>query len=366
VSARWGLRPRLSPGVCAAWRRSRISLVSLAAVGALAALACEPPKASEGDAAPVASTPPTTASAAPSASADDPAARMARWEEARSAAVRIPCRAIAVDGPVHEQGAGDAGAALAQQGEIPTGVWLSLAQSARLVAKDPRTTRETAFVGPALVQVCVAHREESWLATGRFESAIGAGETPGAEEWVVTPLGVIRYMAAKVAVDVRAKDAVVGVGSGVAFMWLDDGVHATVRAGPGADAGAGAGAGPRVDAGAGLDDDGWQRVSDGEVTLSPAAARAPAAAARAIVDRCTALSKRSQDLAATLLAGSAAADGSTAKEQMRTRRQARAACAVAALRVDTLPPSAPKGAMSAQLEGASGAWAAAPAASSPP
>ena len=201
---------------------------------------------------------------------------MARWEEARSAAVRIPCRAIAVDGPVHEQGAGDAGAALAQQGEIPTGVWLSLAQSARLVAKDPRTTRETAFVGPALVRVCVAHREESWLATGRFESAIGAGETPGAEEWVVTPLGVIRYMAAKVAVDVRAKDAVVGVGSGVAFMWLDDGVHATVRRGRRrAGAGADAGAGARVDAGAGLDDDGWQRVSDGEVTLSPGAAQGP-------------------------------------------------------------------------------------------
>ena len=39
--------------------------------------------------------------------------------------------------------------------------------------------------------------------------------------------------------------------------------------------------------------------------------------------------------------GPANADGSTAKEQMRTRRLARAACAVAALRVDTLPPSAP-------------------------
>jgi hypothetical protein len=344
VSARWGL-------------------VSLAALGS--ALACEPPKASEQDAAPVASAPAADANTA-SAVADDPSARMARWEEARSAAVRIPCRAIAVDGPVREEAAGDAGTALALQGEIPTDVWLSLARDARLVAKDPRTTRETTFVGPARVRACVAHREESWLATGHFESVIGAGETPGAEEWVVTPLGVIRYMAAKLAIDVRAKDTAVGVGNGGAFLWLDEGVHATVRAG--ADAGANSGAGARAgaDAGAGLDDDGWQRVSEGEVTLSAGAARAPAAAARAIVDRCAALSRRSQDLAATLLAGSAAPDGSTAKEQMRTRRQARAACAVAALRVDSLPPSAPKGEMSAQLEGASAAWAAPPAASSPP
>src|SRR6516225_7041636 len=69
-------------------------------------------------------------------------------------------------------------------------------------------------------RACVTHREESWLTAGRFESAIGAGETPGAEEWVVTPFGVVRYMAAKVAVEVRARDASVAVGSGPVFLWL--------------------------------------------------------------------------------------------------------------------------------------------------
>jgi hypothetical protein len=363
--------------------RSR-RLVSFAALAG--SLACQAPKASEQDAAPAASGPGAAASASPSAVAEDPSARMARWEAARSAALQIPCRAIAVDGSVHEEAAGDAGAALALEGEIPTGVWLSLANDARLVAKDPRTTRETTFVGPARVQACVAHREESWLGSGHFDSAIGAGETPGAEEWVVTPLGVVRYMAAKLAVIVRAKDAVVAVGSGVAFLWLDDGVHAStlrpagvgagasasagagagVGAGASAGAGAGVGAGAGAGAGAGLDDDGWLRVADGEVTLTAAAGRTPTAAARATVDRCATLSGRSGELAAALFAGSAAADGRTAKEQMQTRLLARAACAVASLRVDTLPPSAPRGEMSSRLEGASAAWAPRPAASSPP
>jgi hypothetical protein len=338
-----------------------LRLVSLAALAG--PLACQAPKASEQDAAPAASGPGPVTSASPSAVAEDPSARIARWEAARSGALRIPCRAIAVDGSVHEEAAGDAGAALALQGEIPTGVWLTLAKDARLVAKDPRTTRETTFVGPARVQACVAHREESWLSSGHFDSAIGAGETPGAEEWVVTPLGVVRYMAAKLAVIVRAKDAVVAVGSGVAFLWLDGDVHASaLRSSAGTDAGGGASA----DAGAGVDDDGWLRVADGEVTLTAAAGRTPTEAARATVDRCAALSGRSKELAAALLAGSAAADGRTAKEQMQTRLLARAACAVASLRVDTLPPSAPRGEMSSRLEGASAAWAPRPAASSPP
>ena len=370
--------------------KGRGRLASFAVLGS--ALACEPQKASEADAAPTSNAAVATASAAPSAAAEDPSARMARWEEARNAALRIPCRAIAVDGPVREEAAGDAGVALALQGEIPSEVWLSVARDGRLVAKDPRTTRETTFVGPARVRACVAHREESWVATGHFDSAIGAGETPGAEEWVVTPLGVVRYMAAKLGVDVRAKDAVVAVGSGVAFLWLDDGVRVALRAGAdagagastsagggggggastsagagaGAGASAGAGAGPGADAGLALDDDGWMRVSDGEVTLSAGAGRAAVQAARATVARCTALAQRSRDLAATLLAGPSTPDGSTAKEQMRTRRLARAACAVAGLRVDTLPPSAPREEMSAQLEVASAAWAPRPAASSPP
>ncbi len=101
-------------------------------------------------------------------------------------------------------------------------------------------------------------------------------------------------------------------------------------------------------------------MADGEVTLSPGPAR-PADEARATVDGCAGLATRAQQLAAALLEGKATADGSTAKEQMRTRRLARAACAVAALRVDTLPPSAQRSALSTRLQGAASAWAAPPA-----
>jgi hypothetical protein len=377
---------------------SRSRLVLLAAFAPLAAaLACEPQRAGVQDAAPAESAPAAVASA----DVADPGERMARWERSRSAALRIPCRAIAVDGEVLAEAAPDGGtqtggpqtggpeaaggaqvggARLATDAEIPGELWLSLGRDARLVAKDPRTTRETSFQGPARVRACVAHREESWLLSGRFESAIGAGETPGAEEWVVTPFGVVRYLAAKLAVDVRAKDAVAAVGSGIAFLWLDDGVRASparprsagASAGASASADSGAGAGADLglagaDGGSGpaLDDDAWLRMGEGEVTLS-GTARPPTQAARASVDRCAGLAQRAQELAAALFAGSGNADGSTAKEQMRTRRQARAACAVAALRVDTLPPSARAGhdvrEMSARLDHASAAWAAPPAA----
>lgn len=340
---------------------------------------CEPQGASLADAAPVDTAPsaPASVTAAPPG---DPSARMAHWDEARVSALQVPCRAIAVDGPVRvlkvgferaaERGdagplEGDAGAALALEGQIPSETWLALSTDARLVAKDPRTTRETSFLGPARVRACVDHREESWVAAGRFESAIGAGETPGAEEWVVTPLGIVRYLAAKVSVDVHARDARVALGSGVAFLWLPDDVHqgrpspassgpaATRPAGLPGDAGATDAAPGPLAATTVVDDDGWLRMSEGTLDVSttrPATLRETDRAARASVDRCVALEKRARELAAQLLSGPLAADGGTAKDQMQTRRIARAACAVAALRVDMLGPAGPRAEMAARLE----------------
>jgi hypothetical protein len=352
-------------------RRGGLSL-SLCAAAALAS-ACEGcdtkstgPGAQPAPAlAPSTPSPTAMADAAPSA-AEDPSARMARWAAARSAAQRVPCRAIAVDGPVRAESttnAPDAAApaaplarpdALAVQGELPCDAWLVLAPDSRLVAKDPRTTRETTFVGPARVRACVGHTEESWVASGRFESAVGAGETPGAEEWVVTPLGIVRYMAAKVAVDVAAdgpkeSKATISLGSGVAFLWLPGDVHA-------ADSRAASKTDGAVAATTFVDEDGWTRMTEGVLGLSAAAGRPKLDAARADVGVCTTLSRKAKDLAAQILSGPLTAsgtgdgggEGAVAKEQVRTRRLARAACSVAALRVDGLPPG-PKGEMSALL-----------------
>jgi hypothetical protein len=310
----------------------------------------------------VASCDRTSASADADAGADAGASAEAHrfgWDTVLKNALALPCRAIAVDGHVlAERAAGapaspparaPADAPLALRGEIPSDVWLSLGPDARLVAKDPRTTRETAFVGPARVRPCVAHREESWIAAGRFESAIGAGETPGAEEWAVTPLGVARYMAAQLQLEVRDKDATVTLGAGVAFLWLTD----DVREAPAPHGAAGAG-GPGV-ATTSLDDDGWRRMTAGSLLLArtpQAGARSPSEAARAAVDQCAALTKQASDLAGDLLSGLMAHDAGLAKDQLRTRRIARAACAIAALRVDVLPASKAKAALDGRLEDA--------------
>jgi hypothetical protein len=280
-------------------------------------------------------------------------ARAAQWRGALTSAMRLPCRAIAVDGAVGVEPEGKAGTdagleRLAHNAELPEGVWLWLASDARLVAKDPRTTRETTFLGVARVRPCVGRREESWIASGSFESAVGAGETPGAEEWVVTPLAVVRYMAAKLHVDVRAAETTVSIGGGDAFLWLADDVREG-RPTPGVDGSSGASTT--------LDDEGWRRTSDtvgGPLKLVPAAgARSATDAARAVVDRCASLTKRARDLAGALIAGPADLDGGIAKEQVKTRRIARAACALATLRVASLSPSPSKDALSATLNAGS-------------
>jgi hypothetical protein len=291
-------------------------------VGAAGCGSCEPdhstpaPDASAPAARPVATTPPS--------------------HTQHSAPPKLACRVIALDGDARielETATGSAtpgdagGPPLLLQGLVPTEAWVDLAKGTRVVAKDPHTTRETTFRGPGRVRACVDFTEESWLASGRFESTVGAGETPGAEEWVVTPYGVVRYDAAKLAVDVTAHEADVDVEGGLAFGWGGGGT--------GGGPSAGAGAGARVDAGAGggggASDEGWIRMQPGRYKL---AARGDAAAA---VDTCGDLARTTRGLAAQIMAPDGGADGGVIIRQVTTRRLARAACAVATLRVNALP-----------------------------
>jgi len=264
----------------------------------------------------------------------------------------LPCRAIAVDGDVraemHAENGADAGLPpLLLQNEIPVGLWLELGAGARLVAKDPRSTRETTFLGPARAQACVRRQEESWLDWGKFESVVGAGETPGAEEWVVTSLAVVRYGAAKLAVEARPRPPEVGVTveSGSAFVWLPD--DARVRG--------------RASNDGGADAEGWVRLSEGATTIVPTGAHPALDAARAAVGRCTTLATTTQDLAKALLTRDSGATGpATATQQVTTRRQARAACAVASMRVGPLSAGQPRDTLTASLEAARGAWSVLP------
>ena len=222
---------------------------------------------------------------------------------------RLACRVVTMDGDARiESPTTDAGAPLLLQGLTPTETWFDVARGGRVVAKDPKTGRETTFRGPARVRACVGYAEESWLASGRFESTVGAGESPGAEEWVATPYGVVRYTAAKMSVDVGARDADVTLEGGQAFAW----------------------GGPTD---AGTADEGWTRLSPGKSKLTMR--DAPAAA----VDRCAKLAEAARALAAKVMAPEGGVDGGTILEQVTTRRLARAACAVASVRTNALAPA---------------------------
>jgi hypothetical protein len=249
----------------------------------------------------------------------------------------LPCRAVTVDGDVR---AGAARMSLTRLAEIPLEGWLSLAPNARIVAKDPRTARETTFRGPARARACVESLEESWLASGTFQSASGVGQVPGGEEWLVTPVGVVRFGASTLTVEVTSAGMRAAVGEGVAFVWVAS--DASLR---GAEGGIPDEASP---------DEGWVRVSDGTVTSLAAAARRPLDAARASVDDCSRLGKKARDLAGVLLRSGA--DGTTASQQVLTRRLARGACAVAELRVELLAPSDERDAIAASLAACRWDW----------
>ena len=239
--------------------------------------------------------------------------------------------------------------AVAPQAELRSDDWLALAARSRLVAKDPRTGREIALRGPARARVCVESREESWIAAGALEGALGSGEAPGAEEWVVTPLGVVRFGAAKVTVEALPREVRVHVAEGVTRVWVS------------VDAVGHAADGERMRA----TDEGWVRAAEGGFVLTPAAARSPLDAARSALGACSALAASTRELAGALLARDAdrgAPDAATAAAQVTTRRLARAACAVTALRLAQLPQSDVKATMARSLDEASAAWRSLPAA----
>jgi hypothetical protein len=281
-----------------------VSLTGVAGCGA-----CEPDK-----------SPPPVVSAATSASVAPPITVAPRPTHSQ-ASTKLACHVLALDGTASiEDPERDGGAApLLPQGLAPTEGWVDLDKGTRFVAKDPRTTRETTFRGPARVRACVAYAEESWVASGAFESSVGAGEAPGAEEWVITPFAVVRYAAAKLSIDVKARETDLRVESGLAFSWS-----------------------PGTEVDAGPLEDGWTRRNPGTAVLSGGARGTvdrgtPVDAARLAVDRCTTLAATSRELAKVVLSPEGSADAATIATQVTTRRLARAACAIASLRVFALP-----------------------------
>jgi hypothetical protein len=326
--------------------RSRRSLTApaLAALVASGTPACKPAPVAERDAAIPGPTAPAIADAAPVVTpAPVDAAAPSAMATRRP---RLPCRAIALTGRVST---GDAGA-LGSGAELDPAAWLDLADGARLTAKDPRTGRETALVGVARARVCRDGDEEVWLARGTLESSPRSAMLPGAEEWVITPLGAFRFGAASVAitVDAAAKEARASVTSGSAFAWYPPHVAREPGAAPTADAGG----------------DPWIRLDGGGKAVLRDRAGDPATTRDAAV-ACRDLAERARGLAVRL----ASPEGhrmivELAAQQASARVVARAACAVAELRIALLPPAPATGAggpttaadLTAMVRAADAAW----------
>jgi hypothetical protein len=329
----------------------RAGLLALAAVAGLASACREPgPNRATAADAPAAVS---DASMAPRGPAEAPTATSASAAPRSGAALR--CRTIAVDGDVRrDEGVADApgspaSGTITPLQTLPDSDWLLLRPTARVVVKDPRTSRETTFFGPAHVRACVDRREESWVAAGRFQSSEGAGETPGAEEWVVTPNGVVRYVAAKLNVDVSAKGTTAALAQGTGFVWTA--YDARLESDAARDAGP-----------TDTSEEPWTRLSAGLFRMVPTSVGSPLAATRSAVDQCAARATRAGSLARALLdrRPDAATPGEGVAEQVRARRLARAACAVAWLRLATLPGSVNRSPLNEALAAADAAWSEVP------
>jgi len=338
--------------------RISVPLLRLAALfgAASVAFACHPSTTTTTDAAPV---PSASAAADPSASASA-VASVAASASARPAPPPQRCRAISVAGTstltaiLGTTSAGAAldagiGATVAESADLPDDVWIDLQKDAKLTAKHPHSTRETTFIGPGRVRSCVAHAEEAWVASGTFESAPSSGERPGAEEWVVTPLGVVRYASSRVEIAVTAGKTEVKVTSGVAFAWSDEHASALTPSTPKAKEGA-------KDAKEAALPDGWTRLEGTRsVTFTPKSPAKPEESAKAAVDRCTLAARGSMALA-TAVASPDASLAQVAPRHVIARHVARAACDVAQLRVALLPASSARDAFTTALKEADGEW----------
>jgi hypothetical protein len=301
----------------------------------------------------------TPPDAAPQATARPTASHVSPSRDGGTAGhIPAPCRAAGVEGTVTAfplDGGADGGVPVQASVGVPDDVWMQVTNGSRLTTRDSVSTRETGYVGPGRFRVCIDHREESWVHSGVFESVGGAGERPGGEEWVATPLGSARYDVAKWKLTVSEKSVLVQVQSGTGYFWPAEGVAAKFSAEKGT-------------ATPSMNDQGWVRL-DGhtEALLTVPKPVLDAEGAGAALDQCKRMAGEAKSIA-TKLGESDVNVGELGPKHVVARRQAHAACEVAHLRIASLPPSPAKDAELGQVLAAETDWKAlaAPAPGSPP
>ena len=241
--------------------------------------------------------------------------------------------------------------------------WLALAAHASFTVRTLETGRELRFEGPGRVRACAG--DVALVAEGSAIGLPGSGEAPGAEQWVATACGVARWAsgvhrfsgardACKLQSSLGAAQLYVASDVTVAEVAVDGGAP------PDPDAGTGAGGGSPNKAAS------WRRI-DGRraFALQPRGAIDGGAGVKTALGACEHAADAVQKVAAAMLPdaradGGSGGDGGTgtsmgelAERSVVARGIARAACAVAAVRV-ALAGSAP--ADEARLMAASIRW----------
>ena len=311
------MRPPLDGG------RTRAGAICVAIVlaGVSLAAGCEEKKSAEADAEANAGA---SAEAGARASADaGAAAALAVGDGGRAHDAPLPvCRVMASeDGPPASADA--------------TG-WLDLVAHASFTVRTLETGRELRFEGPGRVRACAD--DVALVAEGSAIGLPGSGESPGAEQWVATACGVARW-ASGVHRFTGAHDACKLQSSlGTVQLYVAADVTAAEVAVDG-----GAPHAADADAGAPNKPSPWRRI-DGRraVALQPKGAIDGAAGVKAALGACEHAADAVQKAAAAMLQGGRATDGGgtgtvgigdLAEESVVARGVARAACAVAAVRV---------------------------------
>lgn len=241
----------------------------------------------------------TTTSAVPTAS-------VVKTDAAGIAPLTVPCRLIVVTGDVRT--AADAGLHSLEAAPLD---FIGLGAGASLTAKDGTTSREVTFKGPGKARVCLGGREEEWLLDGELASSPGAGESPGAEVWVMTLHGVVRYAGGHVHVTASRTSTTVRAQLGAAVFPLP--------ALAGKDAGAEA--------------DGWIHLAP-DTTLE---LNGPIDV-KALLEACSKQAANAHDLADAMVKGDAGPLGDAASRHVVLRRRARAICGIASLEAATSSP----------------------------
>jgi hypothetical protein len=209
----------------------------------------------------------------------------------RAAPSGVSCRVMSVSGAAQRDGlplrAGDT-LDRQQAVELGAGSTLHLVHTA--------SARQWTLTGPARAFACERGAEEIVLARGRLRTEPGSGVRPGAEVWVGTPFGSLRYSDARAELEVTPEALRVQVSRG--SVWLSP-----------------------------LGDEAPERELTAAATTFPA--RRYRLASAAATARCESAARAAEALATALLSPSTEPLGMRAREHVRARQRAHASCSSA-------------------------------------